>query len=234
MSAALKRRMVELGIAAEKIKVIGNGIDPERFHGLDRLEARRQLGIRADARVLVAVGSLVPVKGHALLISAVAQIASRYADLLLYIVGDGPERARLQSKIRASGLEQRVFLTGNQPNQSLGLWFNAADMSCLASSREGWPNVISESLACGTPVVATRVGGVPEIITSPDLGVLVEPNARALAEGIELALAKSWDRQILLRTAASRTWDVVAGEVESFITSRLGMAAPSAAAVSRM
>ena len=221
VSAALKNRMVELGIPSEKIKVIGNGVDPERFHGMDRLEARRQLGIPLKARVLVSVGSLVPVKAHSLLVSAMSEIAGRHQDLVLYIVGEGPERPRLESDIRSKGLDHRILLPGNQPNSSLGLWFNAADLSCLASSREGWPNVISESIACGTPVVATRVGGVPEIITSPDLGLLVEPDAHSLAHGIETALAKSWDRHILWGAAKSRTWAVVAAEVESFLSSRL-------------
>lgn len=221
VSAALKDRMVELGVPADKIKVIGNGVDPQRFHGIDRGEARRQLAIPEGARVALSVGSLVPVKSHKLLISAVAQIADRYHDLLLYFVGEGPERSRLEADIRSRGLEKRVFLLGNRPNQELGLWFNAADVSCLASLREGWPNVISESIACGTPVVATCVGGVPEIITSPELGIMVEPNAHALARGIELALSKKWDRQVLLRTAELRTWGVVAEEVERFIASRL-------------
>jgi teichuronic acid biosynthesis glycosyltransferase TuaC len=221
VSAALKSKMVEIGVPADKIKVIGNGVDLQRFHDVDKIEARRQLGIPEQAPVILSVGSLVPVKSHNLLISAIAEISSRNQDLLLYIVGEGPERPRLEADILSRGLEKRIFLPGNRPNQELALWFNAADISCLASSREGWPNVISESIACGTPVVATRVGGVPEIVTSPELGVLVEPNAQALAEGIELALDRKWDRQTLLRTAESRTWGVVAEEVERYIASCL-------------
>jgi len=221
VSAALKQKMTQIGVPAGKIKVIGNGVDLQRFHLIERGEARRQLAIPEGARVLLSVGSLVPVKSQILLIAAFAEIANRHPDMLLYIVGEGPERSRLEADIRARKLEKRLFLPGAQPNQSLALWFNAADLSCLASSREGWPNVISESIACGTPVVATRVGGVPEIITSPDLGIMVEPNAHALAEGIDTALTRNWDRQALLRTAESRTWAVVAEEVERFIASCL-------------
>ncbi len=221
VSAALKDKMIEIGVPADQISVIGNGVEIERFYGIDRREARRSLGIPEHARVALSVGSLVPVKSHNRLISAMAEIADRYHNLLLYIVGEGPERSRLEADVRSRGLENRIFLLGNRPNQELGLWFNAADISCLASSREGWPNVVSESIACGTPVVATRVGGVPEIITSPELGIMVEPNAHALAQGLEMALGRNWDRETLLRTAGRRTWAVVAEEVDRFIASRL-------------
>jgi teichuronic acid biosynthesis glycosyltransferase TuaC len=231
VSAALKEKMVAIGVPAEKIRVIGNGVDTHRFQWIDRDLARRRLAVPEKARMLLSVGSLVPVKSHHLLISVMAELATRYPDLLLYIVGDGPERSRLELEIRSRGLQMRIFLPGNQPNEVLPFWFSAADISCLTSSREGWPNVISESIACGTPVVATRVGGVPEIITSPDLGIMTEPTVHSIAEGIQLALRTDWDRQLLLRTAQSRTWAVVAEEVESFIASRVRSPANSGKSV---
>src|SRR5262249_34045766 len=95
-------------------------------------------------------------------------------------------------------------------------WYSAADASCLASSREGWPNVVLESLACGTPVVATRVWGTPEILTSPELGVLVEQEEASIAAGLETALTREWDRDKLVAYARTREWPVVAREVDAY------------------
>jgi teichuronic acid biosynthesis glycosyltransferase TuaC len=118
-------------------------------------------------------------------------------------------------------VHERVSLVGSKPNDELKYWFSAADVSCLASSREGWANVLLESLACGTPVVATRVWGAPEVINSPQLGILVDQTVESIGEGLKVALGKEWDHGILIRYASSRTWDVVAEEVENFLAARL-------------
>jgi glycosyltransferase involved in cell wall biosynthesis len=123
--------------------------------------------------------------------------------------------------VRDKGLQGRVLLPGNQSNEKLNLWYNAADVSCLSSCREGWPNVLMESLACGTPVVATRVGGVPEVITSAAYGLLVEPSVPALAKGMESALGNQWDREAIVRYARTRTWNEVAAEMESYFVERM-------------
>jgi glycosyltransferase involved in cell wall biosynthesis len=98
----------------------------------------------------------------------------------------------------------------------LAAWFSAANLSCLMSSREGWPNVISESLACGTPVLATRVGGIPELIVGPDLGNMVERDIASIVRGLEENLSKNWNRQEISRKASSRSWDAVAEEVAKY------------------
>ncbi len=113
------------------------------------------------------------------------------------------------------------MLVGAKPNQELALWYSAADASCLVCSREGWPNVLMESIACGTPVVATRVGGVPEIILSPELGLLAEQNSDSVAAALESALAKAWDRTALALHGRSRGWNEVASEVEQYLASRV-------------
>jgi len=124
--------------------------------------------------------------------------------------------------VREKQLQNKVFLSGNRPNEELPLWFSAADLSCLMSSREGWPNVISEALACGTPVLATRAGGIPEILTSPELGMFVERNVDSIAAGLEQALARAWNREETARHARSRSWETVAAEVEAFLKSKAG------------
>jgi teichuronic acid biosynthesis glycosyltransferase TuaC len=233
VSQSLKQAMTALGIPEDKIRVIGNGIDAERFRLMDRQEARRKLELPLDGPLLVAVGSLHEHKGHAMLISAVAEMANRHDGLRLCIIGEGPLRERLQRLIAEKGLAGRVKLVGSVQNQELTAWFNAADVSCLPSSREGWPNVLLESLACGTPVVATRVGGVAEVIVSPDYGILVGQSVPELSEGIEAALQKVWDREAIHRYAKSRTWDQVALEMEEFMAERIPIQDPALAAVER-
>jgi teichuronic acid biosynthesis glycosyltransferase TuaC len=217
VSESLRKGIVKLGLPPGAVRVIPNGIDPRRFFVTERPVAREQLGLPPQSRIVVAVGNLVPQKGHRRLIAAFARIAVSDENLRLYILGEGRLRSELEEQIRALQLSGRVILCGSRPNEELQLWFSAAELSCLASSSEGWPNVVSESVACGTPVVATNVGGVPEILSSPDLGVVVEQTVDALAEGIAVALQRKWDREVLTRWSRERTWDIVAAEVESYL-----------------
>jgi len=217
VSNSLKESMVNLGVPAEKIRVIGNGVDLKRFAPMDRGEARRQLGLPEDSRMIVSVAGLHPHKGHQILISALDEIRRQFPSLRLYVLGEGPYRPALQRLIAEKNLQEHVFLKGSRSNEELKFWYNAADLSCLSSAREGWPNVLLESLSCGTPVLATRVGGVPEVITSPELGLMVERSIQAIAEGLKTALRKSWNRDALVRYARMRTWDDVAAEMERYL-----------------
>jgi teichuronic acid biosynthesis glycosyltransferase TuaC len=217
VSAALKNKMLELGASASKIHVIPNGVDERRFHCAGQTEAREKLNLPVNAEVLIAVGALIPAKGHQLLIRAFAQVAPSHPGLQLHILGEGSYRQELEELVRELGLKDKVQLTGKRPNEELQLWFNAADFSCLASEREGWPNVITESLACGTPVVATRVGGIPEIIHKPELGVLVEQTVESIASGLEKALSTRWDREAISKLTRERTWEAVGAEVEAVL-----------------
>jgi teichuronic acid biosynthesis glycosyltransferase TuaC len=216
VSKALKQLIVELGIPEGKIRVISNGVDTERFRLVERDQARSKLGYPTDARLIVSVGSLHEHKGHARLVSSVAELSARWPDLRLCIIGEGPLRESLEKLVSEKGLSGKVQLLGSLNNEQLSMWFNAADLSCLPSSREGLPNVVLESLACGTPVVATRVGGVPEAIVSPEQGIVVETDMQALTQGIEAALQKKWDREVIARSSRSRSWNQVAAEMEEY------------------
>jgi glycosyltransferase involved in cell wall biosynthesis len=221
VSAALKDAMLALGASPSKIHVIPNGVDAERFRYVARSEARGKLKVPSNVEILISVGALIPAKGHHLLIRAFAQVAPRHPDLQLHILGEGSYRPELEGLVRELGLKDKVQMPGKRPNEELQLWFNAATLSCLASAREGWPNVITESLACGTPVVATRVGGIPEILHKPELGVLVEQTVDSIASGLEKALSKSWDREAISKLTRERTWEVVAAEVETVLARQL-------------
>ena len=133
----------------------------------------------------------------------------------LVIAGKGEEEINLKNQVVDQGLKECVTFLGHVPNNQLIQWYNAADVFCLASSREGWANVIMESMACGLPVVATKVWGAPEIITTPDVGILVERNVESIAGGLIQALGKNWDKERIRAHVANRTWQVVAEEVKT-------------------
>jgi glycosyltransferase involved in cell wall biosynthesis len=158
VSGALKERIVELGIEPEKVAVIRNGVDRSIFYPKDRAESRRKLGLSPGSRIIIAVGALVALKGFDHLIDAIALLSDKQAKL--FVIGEGPERVALEARIAKCKLADRVFLVGSRPQTELADWYSAADLFCLASSREGCPNVVIEAMACGTPVVAAGVGGV--------------------------------------------------------------------------
>jgi glycosyltransferase involved in cell wall biosynthesis len=212
---ALKDRMTDIGISGEKISVIPNGVDLNNFFQEDRMAARRRLGLREDAVIVLSVGSLIPRKGYDVMLKAVGKIVKKVKGFQLYVVGEGPQRGFLESKAKEMNLAPHVNFMGQRPNSELRGWYNAADVFCLASSREGWANVIMESLACGTPVVATNVWGAPEILTTPDVGLLVERNPDSIKEGLLNALNRRWDRLRIHRHVAERTWHKVAHEVKA-------------------
>lgn len=219
VSAALKKEIIALGIPAEKIEVIPNGIDANRFRPIVRDAARQKLHLGQIGALILAVGALIPLKGHELLIHAFARISMDNSHLQLYILGEGPLRPTLEKLVLKLGLQDRVHLPGKKSHEELPFWFSAADVSCLPSAREGWPNVITESLACGTPVVATRVGGIPEILVSPDFGILVDQSVESIASGLNQALSKRWDREGISARVRERTWDTVAAEVDRTLNS---------------
>ena len=206
---ALKNAMVALKIPAEKITVVPNGVDHKKFYPASKNEARQRLRLPLDKRIILSVGGLIPRKGFDLIINALKLVSeeSRVSDCFLVIIGEGPQRRALEILVRSRRLDDRVFFAGAIPHNELHVWYSAADLFCLASSREGWPNVLLESLACGTPVVAANIWGIPEIITSDEVGLLTDRTEDAIAEKIVLALRKQWQTESLLEHAKKHTWE---------------------------
>ncbi|MDZ4754987.1 MAG: glycosyltransferase [Phycisphaerae bacterium] len=163
VSRHLRDRAIALGAAAPRTHVVGNGVDTSLFCPGGRSAARADCGIVSNKPLLLAVGNLVPVKGHDVLIDALARLSAQRVPFQCVIVGDGPQRDPLQTRIRALGLSDRVRLVGALPLAQLPTWYRAADLMVLPSRSEGVPNVLLEATACGTPWIATAVGGVPEI-----------------------------------------------------------------------
>jgi len=188
VSSDLREKISTLGVSPEKTHVWNRGVDSTLFSPGDRLEARHRLGIPASGRVVVWVGRMVPVKGLDVLIEASSILQRRDANFHLYLVGDGPLRAILEERCRSMGLSSRISFAGNRRHHDLPDWYRAADLTVLPSRSEGLPNVLRESLACGTPFVASRVGGIPEI-GQESCRILVTPeDPEALAEAIARGL----------------------------------------------
>jgi glycosyltransferase involved in cell wall biosynthesis len=207
---ALKDALVDLGVPAERVTVLRNGVDLEAFRPVDRAEARRALGF--GRKTLLSVGHLIPRKGVDLAVEALKRIA----DVDLAIVGAGPEEATLRALAASSGVAERVRFAGSIPQADLKTWYGAADALVLASDREGWANVLLESMACGTPVVATNVWGNPEVVTAPEAGVLMrERSPDALAEAASALLASPPDRAATRRYAERFSWDDTARRLKA-------------------
>ncbi len=216
VAQALVDGAVRLGAPADKGYASTNGVDTARFRPSMKAAARQALGLPSGQRYLLSVSHLVPRKGVDILLRALALLrAAGQADLHLIVVGKGGEEGDCEAELRALaqelGIADQVVWAGPVLNTDLHLWYSAADVFCLASEKEGWPNVILEALACATPVVAHRTWGVPEIITGPDLGILVDTRAPdAFAEAIGVALARTWNPERLRSYALDNTWDKVA------------------------
>jgi teichuronic acid biosynthesis glycosyltransferase TuaC len=220
---ALKDLMTPLGIPDSKITVVGNGVDIQSFYPVEREEARRKLELPSGRRMLLSVGLLEPRKGHHILIEALHLLQKQGTDLpCLYIIGTGLFHDKLEKLIHKFKLDDDVKLVGELPNRDLKFWYSAADVLCLASDREGWPNVLLEALACGTPVVASRVFGIPEIIRSKDVGSVVEQRTpEAFACHIMKTLTQSWDASKIVAFAQQHTWDKTAQAVQKVFASVL-------------
>ena len=214
VSRSLERRAQDLGATPDRIHVIPNGVDTERFHPRDREEARRELGIPPAERVVLVVARLEPVKGIDLLVRALGALRLRQEGTppRAYIIGDGPERPALEALIRANGVADDVRLLGGRAPETLPAWYGAADLVCLLSHSEGCPNVVLEALACGKPVVATKVGGIPDLVREGENGLLIrERDPGHVADRLVQALATQWD-EAFIASGARRNWDTVASE----------------------
>jgi teichuronic acid biosynthesis glycosyltransferase TuaC len=214
VSRALKDSLVALGVPGEKIRVLRNGVDLSAFRAGDRRLARERQGVRGT--MLLSVGHLVPLKGHDLAIQALKLLPD--GNTQLAITGEGPEEGRLRALADRIGIAHRVRFLGSVPHEALPEIYLAADALLLLSSREGWANVLLEAMACGTPVVGTRVGGTPEVVATPDVGELVdERTPAAIAAAIARLLARNPDRQVIRSYAEDFSWDATTrGQIELF------------------
>ncbi|AEK73090.1 Glycosyl transferase, group 1 [Thermococcus sp. 4557] len=193
---------------------VPNGFDPKRLPFMDRKEARSILGLPYGNKVVFSLGNLIERKGFQYLIDAMSIVVRERDDVVCYIGGNGPLKDRLQKQINELGLQKHVQLLGFVSDDELKYWMNAADIFVLPSLSEGNPTVMFEALGVGLPFVGTAVGGVPEIITSKDYGLLCPPkDPKCLAEKILTAIEKYQSRKNIKKYAEQFIWDNIARRI---------------------
>lgn len=201
VSRPLKEALVALGADERRVTVARNGVDLQRFTPAGRTLTRKELGL--DGVVLLSVGNLVEGKGHHIAIESLAHLS----DAKLIIVGEGGEERTLRRLAAGCGVTDRVRFIGNLPQAVLAGYYAAADVLLLCSSREGTPNVVLEAIACGTPVVATKVGGIPDVLSTASCGVLMaERSVAACVDGVRQLLASLPDRSATRACARQFDW----------------------------
>ena len=202
VARALKDDLVRVGVPAGRIEVLRNGVDLQLFRPIEREAGRRKLEL--SRTTLLSVGHLIPRKAHDLVIRAMRWLP----EMGLIVVGDGPERGGLVALARESGAGERVRFVGALAQEELRNYYGAADALVLASSREGWANVLLESMACGTPVVASKIGGTPEVVSEPEAGVLMaERTPEAIADAVQRLFSRYPDRGATRRYAEEFSWE---------------------------
>lgn len=206
VSEALRERMVAEGIRPDRIATTPNGVDADLFFLRDRLKSRQELGLPSEGRLIVYVGRLSEEKGLPTLIEAAGRLRRKGHEFQLVLVGEGPLRATLQARIAELGVEGSVRFVGREDHRRVAVWLGACDVFCLPSLREGCPNVVLESLSSGRPVVASRVGAIPDLV-SADTGILVEANdTEQLATALGTAFGRGWNEARIAASMSAYSW----------------------------
>lgn len=202
---ALSNEMINIGAETSKVTTLRNGVDLALFqpsNNQQQLSLKTSLNI--ETPLVISVGWLIERKGHHLVIEAMKSIPNA----TLVIAGDGPDLSKLKALSKSLGVDDRIEFLGVLSQPELNKWFQAADVSVLASSREGWANVLLESMASGTPVVATKVWGTPEVVQNDTAGVLVERSSDDIAQGIKAVLNQDVDREAVRQYAEHFDWQL--------------------------
>ncbi|HYW77282.1 MAG TPA: glycosyltransferase family 4 protein [Gammaproteobacteria bacterium] len=201
VSRSLAERLTELGVAESQLSVLRNGVDIRRFRPGYTGIVKQNFGL--SGRVIMSVGHLVEAKGHHIALEAIAKLP----EYSLLIVGTGPEEVALRKRINALGLAARVKLAGAVSHDQLAKYYADAFALVLASRREGMPSVVLEALACGTPVIATAVGGIAEVVKEPETGQLVtDRTPEALLDAVRTLAACHIDRRAIREYAERFDW----------------------------
>ena len=203
VSEDLRNAAIRLGAVPGRVRTIRNGCDSSIFYQRERTASRLELGVDPHARVILFVGHLIPLKGLPDLVPAFAQVRREFANAELMCIGEGP----LAGFLRSNG----VRVLGARASHEIAKWLGACDLLCLPSRSEGCPNVVVEALNSGRPVIATNVGGIPELVDT-NSAILVPPCAPCeLGDAISAGLKRPWD-EAAIATRMSRSWDDVADE----------------------
>ncbi len=212
VAEALKQTAVSIGVPADKVRVVGNGVDLAKFQAIPQTDARQALGLPMDAPVLVSVGGLCERKGFHRVIACLPALMQTFPGIRLLVVGgpsaEGDWTAQLKAQVLELGLQDVVLFLGALPPDQLRTPLSAANVFVLSTRNEGWANVFLEAMSCGLPVVTTDVGGNSEVVCRPDLGTIVPfDDQPALTQAIAQALQQRWDVQQIRAYAGDNSWD---------------------------
>lgn len=221
VSDGLGRAAVDLGVPHERVRTIRQGVNRKIFHAGDKAAARRGLGLASDSKILLWVGRMVPVKNLDLLVDVVKRSIATHPNLQLHLIGDGVSRGDLQRRVASEKLSGAIRFEGPIGHDQLATWYHAADVTVLSSHSEGLPNVLRESLACGTPFVATDVGDVKEV----ECGALSRLVPAGDLDAFVCALDDVLERRDLMPAEAGsvRTWDECADDYSELFTELRGI-----------
>lgn len=219
VSNKLKEKVQLIAGDLQNISVIYNGADGEKFRPMPKDVVKRRLGIKGNSRIVIFIGNLLPIKGVGYLIRAFSDFLKQHKNdnFKLFLIGSGQEREKLVELTKRLDVEANVVFLGRKPHEEIPLWLNIADILVLPSSSEGFPTIIPEAFMCEIPVVASNVGGIPEIIIDGKTGILTKPGDIAgITEGLNLSIKKTFRERLILevRKYSQRfTWSVSASEM---------------------
>jgi len=200
VSEALKQDMVALGMEESRIAVHYTGLDQERFVPVDRIAAKRALGV--EGPLLISTGALIPRKNQDLVIRALASLP----DAVLMLAGRGKAEQRYRSLASELGVADRVRFLGSVAHDELAQLTAAADIAILVSKSEGLANAWVEALACGTPVIISKAGGARELVTSPHAGRIVDQTVEAIVEAAKAVLADPPEQEAVRSSVSRFSW----------------------------
>ena len=225
-NANLLETLGRIGRLGGPTHLIPYGVDAAQFQSIERRLARERLGLPVDEPFVLYVGLLIARKGVDVLLEAFARVAARVPRVKLVLVGGSVERddlrPALEARAAALGCGERVRFVGRRPHGEMPLWFSAADVFGFASRLEGFPNVVREAIACGTPCVATALPGMTEVV-GPESGIVVPvDDAAAFGAALEQALGRVWDRAAIRRRAAAWRWDRNAEDTLGVLNAAVG------------
>lgn len=216
VSGALRQTALGMGASAERSRAILNGCDTSVFYPQDRRGARRQLQIEEEGEAVVYVGRLDLAKGLRELIDALVQVRAQRPQMRCYLVGDGADGPGLVEQVAQYGVQDWIRFVDPCSTEKVALWMAAADLVTLPSYREGCPNVVLEALAAGRPLVASDVGGIPELMDDSCGKMVPAKDARALAKALCEVLERKWDAAEI-SAKHSRSWSDVSDDVEQVL-----------------
>ncbi len=219
VSRALAETAVSMTEMRRAPRLIYNGVDTRLFSRIGRRhENRASLGLPEGKRILLFVGGFKREKGVFDLIEVFAELGEIAGEVVLLMIGDGPEKSALEASVDRHGVSDRIIFKGNVPHEEISSYMNAADMFVLPTHSEGMPNVVLEAMACGLPVIAGSVGGIPEIITDGDDGLLFPAGDVGALRGCLLrllsdpVLAASMGDRALKKVTENFSWPKNASE----------------------